>query len=251
MADLYGKLSSEVYGIDKYIGKSYGDVEYYYERLKGIKGKILEPAVGNGRILIPLLEKGLDIEGFDFSDEMLELLHKNCKERGIHTKIYKLDMSNFFIEQKYKAVIVPTGSFLLLHRLEESIHALKCFYEHLEENGKLILDIFLPDNFKEGFVSKRVFDNQQGDTITLEETLVEIDQINQFTVSHNRYEKWREGRLIDSELEKFPLKWYGVNELCLVLEKIGFTDIMISSDYKYNIYPTEASQVITFEAKKS
>lgn len=250
MTSLYGKLSSEIYEIDKYIGKSYGDVEYYYERLKGVSGKVLEPAVGNGRILIPLLEKGVDVEGFDFSDEMLNLFEKNCKERGFHTRISKLDMSNFSIKQKYDAVIVPTGSFLLLHRLEESINALKCFYEHLEENGKLILDIFLPDNFKEGFVSKRVFTNQQGDTITLEETLVEVDQINQFTISHNRYEKWRNGRLIDSELEIFPLKWYGVEEFRLVLDKIGFTDIIISSDYKYNQYPTEASQIITFEAVK-
>lgn len=54
MSCFYGKLSSEVYHIDKYIGKSYGDVEYYDEKLKG---KILEPTVGNGRILIPLLEK--------------------------------------------------------------------------------------------------------------------------------------------------------------------------------------------------
>ena len=55
--------------------------------MKEVKGKILEPAVGNGRILIPLLEKGLDVEGFDFSEDMLALLQKNCKERALHTKL--------------------------------------------------------------------------------------------------------------------------------------------------------------------
>lgn len=250
MNSIYGKLSSEVYEIDKYIGKSFGDIEYYQDRLKGIEGKVLEPAVGNGRILIPLLENGLDIEGIDSSNNMLELFNKNCNERGIHTSCYKQDMSNFTINQKYEAIIVPTGSFLLLHQLEEAISSLKCFYEHLEKNGRLILDIFLPENTKEGFVSKRGFTNPQGDTIMLEETLVKIDQINQFAVYHNRYEKWRQGKLMDSELEIFPLKWYGVEEFRLILEKIGFTSIVISSDYIYNQYPTKASQIITFEATK-
>ncbi|WP_289889746.1 hypothetical protein [Virgibacillus pantothenticus] len=84
----------------------------------------------------------------------------------------------------------------------------------------------------------------------LEETLVKIDQINQFAVYHNRYEKWRQGKLMDSELEIFPLKWYGVEEFRLILEKTGFTSMVISSDYKYNQYPTKTSQIITFEATK-
>jgi len=248
---IYGKLSSEVYGIDKYIGKSYGDVEYYGERLNGVKGKVLEPAVGNGRILIPLLEKGFEIEGFDFSEDMLDLFAKQCKEKGLDSSISKLDMANFSMGRTYQAVIVPTGSFLLLHKLEDSINALNCFYEHLEENGKLILDILLPDRFEIVFVSKRVFTNQQGESITLEETLVEVDQINQYRTFHNRYEKWRDGELISSEHEIFPLKWYGVEEFRLMLEKAGFSDIVISSDYNYQDYPTHVSQIITFEAKKA
>lgn len=95
MANSYGRLSAEVYEIDKKIDQSYSDVEYYYERLKGIQGKILEPAAGNGRILIPLLEKGLDIEGFDFSDYMLDVLKENCQKKGFDPKTYKLDMTNF------------------------------------------------------------------------------------------------------------------------------------------------------------
>ncbi|MFV7789733.1 hypothetical protein ACNO6Z_02635 [Aliarcobacter lanthieri] len=73
MFDFYGKLSSEVYELDKPIGSSFGDVEYYLSRLKDIKGPILEPATGTGRILIPLVEAGLDVSGFDLSNEMLDI----------------------------------------------------------------------------------------------------------------------------------------------------------------------------------
>lgn len=52
MFGYYSKLSLEVYDIDKYIGHSFGDVEFYKDRLKSCTGPILEPGVGTGRLLI-------------------------------------------------------------------------------------------------------------------------------------------------------------------------------------------------------
>ena len=54
----YGPLATEVYDLDKPIGHSFGDVEYYTRLLATISGRILEPATGTGRILILLLEAG-------------------------------------------------------------------------------------------------------------------------------------------------------------------------------------------------
>lgn len=112
------------------------------------------------------------------------------------------------------------------------------------------MDIFLPDNFEKGFVSERVFTNEQNDLISLEEKLIKVDPIKQVITYHNRYEKYREGKLIDSELEIFPLKWYGVEEFRLILEKVGFKDIVISADHRFQEYPQNNSQTITFEAVK-
>lgn len=87
MLGYYNKLSSEVYDIDKYVGLSFGDVEFYRDRLADCQGDILEPGVGTGRILIPLLEAGYHVEGFDVSDEMLELCRRNCEKRGLHPNL--------------------------------------------------------------------------------------------------------------------------------------------------------------------
>ena len=78
--------------------------------------------------------------------------------------------------------------------------------------------------------------------------MVEVDYINQYTISHGRYEKWRDGVLLQTELEHFPLRWYGVEEFRLVLESVGFKDIKISSDYKLGKYPSLSEDMITFEA---
>lgn len=248
MLNYYGRLSSEVYDMDKPIGHSFGDVEFYMNRLESCKGPILEPATGTGRILIPLLEKGLNIHGFDISKDMLKICENNCKKRDLNTKLFEAKMESFSQDTKYEAIIVPTGTFLLLHKRADSIKALQNFYNHLSNGGRLILDIALQTDISIGTVSTRTWECSNGDIITLENKTVEVDYINQYTISHGRYEKWREGVLIQTELEYFPLRWYGVEEFRLILENIGFKDIMISSDYKLGQYPSNSEEIITFEA---
>lgn len=248
MFGYYSKLSSEVYDIDKYIGSSFGDVEFYCEKLASSNGPILEPGVGTGRILIPLLEKGLNAEGFDVSEDMLEICRRNCETRGLDPKLCKDQMESFSFDKKYQAIIIPTGSFLLLHRREDSIKALKNFSYHLAEGGKLILDLSLQTDVSLNKISTRTWVLEDGKMITLETKTVEVDYINQYTISHNRYEKWDNGKLVQTELEQFPLRWYGVEEFKLMLEQLGFQNVVISADYRYGEHPTDASQMITFEA---
>lgn len=248
MLNYYGRLSSEVYDIDKPIGHSFGDVEFYMNRLKNCKGNILEPGTGTGRILIPLLEKGLNVEGFDSSKDMLSICKSNCQKRGLHPKLFEGKMESFSLDIKYDAIIVPTGTFLLLYKREDSLKALRNFYNHLSIGGRLILDISLQTDMEIGIVSTRTWECSNGDIITLENKIVEVDYINQYTISHGRYEKWREGVLLQTELEYFPLRWYGIEEFKLILESIGFKDIMISSDYKLGKYPSNPEEIITFDA---
>ncbi len=248
MYNFYGKLSTEVYDLDKPVGRAYRDLEFYMERLRDCKGKILEPAVGTGRILIPLLQEGWEVHGMDRSSEMLSLCRAHCETRGLTPLLYEEDMVSFSLSHKYEAIIVPTGSFLLIKDRSDSLQALTCFYEHLVPGGRLILDLFLQTELQSSYVSTRTWTNAEGELITLEEKLVEVDYIKQYTVSHLKYEKWRGKKLIQTELEYFPLRWYGVEEFREILQRIGFSEIVISANYQYGAYPTKADQVITFEA---
>lgn len=248
MLGYYNKLSSEVYDMDKNVGRSFGDVEFYSERLASCKGNILEPGVGTGRILIPLLERGLKVDGFDVSEEMLNICRNNCEIRGLNPKLFEGKMESVSLDIEYEAIIVPTGTFLLLHRREDSIKALKNFYNHLSNGGRLIIDTFLQTDLSIDKVSTRTWESKNDGIITLESKVVEVDYINQYTISHNRYEKWSNGELKQTELEQFPLRWYGIEEFKMILEQMGFEDIIISADYKYGEYPTKSSQTITFEA---
>lgn len=248
MLGYYSKLSTEVYGVDKPIGTSFGDVEFYLDRLAGINGRILEPATGTGRMLVPLLENNFEVDGFDSSQDMLEMCRKNCEERGLKPNLFEADMVTFSLNMEYEAIVIPAGTFLLMHERDASLRALKNFHTHLKDGGKLVVDLYLPTENTVGHSTLRSWELENGEVITLETTTNEIDHINQYSVAHNRYERWKCGKLLDTELERFAMRWYGVEEFRTILQNHGFRDIVISADYEYGRYPEHLHQSITFEA---
>lgn len=248
----YQSLSAEVYQLDKAVGVSFGDVEYYAQRLQGVTGKIIEPAVGTGRILIPLLKQGFDVVGFDPSESMLDICRQNLREhQQAAERVFAENLENWSAIEQYAAIILPTGSFLLLDDEIKAIKALENCYTALQRGGRLIFDVFFQHNFKVGEHLVRTFHTAANEMISLNITASEIDYVNQVTTSHHRYDKWNaQGQCIQSEFEVFKLKWFGLSELQRILQQIGFSQITSSSDYQYLKAPHNQSEIISFEAVK-
>jgi ubiquinone/menaquinone biosynthesis C-methylase UbiE len=245
----YGKLATDVYDITRPIGHSFGDVEFYLKRLKSCTGRVLEPAVGTGRVMIPLMEAGLQMEGLDNSHEMVAICRARCAERGLQPVLYEGDMGSLSLPERYEAIIIPAGSFLLIERREESLGSLKRFREHLVPGGRLILDLELQTDFSVGTVSTGTVETPRGETITVESKVVEVNFLEQYSVSHMRYEKWRDGELLQTEMQRFPLRWYGLEEFELILKSLGFSEVVVSADYEYGKRPTRADQTFAYEAR--
>ena len=91
----------------------------------------------------------------------------------------------------------------------------------------------------------------RGETITMESNVVEVNFLEQYFVSHLRYEKWRDGELLQTEMQRFPLRWYGLEEFELVLKSLGFSEVVVSADYEYGKRPSRADQTFTFEARRA
>jgi len=137
----YGRLCSLVYQLDKPIGTSFGDVEFYRTLLAEVSGEILEPAVGTGRILIPLLQSGLRVRGYDTSDHMLTICRDNCAAHGLDPVLFEADMVAFREPAVFDAVIIPAGSFALVTGRERALQALRNIRESLAPGGRLIVDV--------------------------------------------------------------------------------------------------------------
>lgn len=242
----YGRLSTEVYNLDKPIGHSYGEVEFYRDQLKSCGGRVLEPAVGSGRILIPLMQAGHVVDGTDTSPTMLEVCRSNCEARGIDAVLIEADMSTYVNENAYEAVIVPTGSLMLLDGLEATHHALVSFRRCLKPGGKLIVDIAAPELIAEigSLRSWRVED----DLWTLTTDHLESDAAKNQTTRWLRYEQWHGGALMASELQLFRLQWWSVSEFSHVLREAGFANVEVHADYEIGKSPGPESDIWTFTA---
>lgn len=251
MYNSYGELCTEVYEISKPVGNRYQDVDYYAERLQQkSKQEILEVACGSGRVLIPLLQKGFKIEGIDYSKVMLDSCSKTCEKLGVQAVLFEKNMDDFKLNRTYEAIIIPGGSIQLIEWRKDLISALKCYYDHLKKEGMLMIDLLLPKDFTPHVSKTRLWENSKNEAITLEEKRVELDLINQRTVSLLKYEKWKNGELLQTELQRLAMSWYGLYEFQLLLESVGFVDVTVSADYKYKSIPKHAGSIITYEAKK-
>ena len=136
-----------------------GDTKFYLQEAKKARGPVLEAACGTGRIMLPLLEAGVDIDGFDITPKMISVLKKKAKAKGLKPNVWVADMRSFRSKRKYGLIIVPYRSFLHIRTTEDQIKTLKNFKRHLKKGGRLVMNFFYPDfNFmakNDGKTSKK------------------------------------------------------------------------------------------------
>lgn len=134
---------AEVYDI--MYGNYRDDIDFYRKEAKRSQGKVLEVGCGTGRIYLELLKEGIDVEGIDISEKMLEQLKEKAAAMSLSPKVSVADMRNFDLGKKFALIIVPFRSFLYNITTEEQLSALRSFHRHLEPGGRLILNFFYPD----------------------------------------------------------------------------------------------------------
>ncbi|MDA0791675.1 MAG: class I SAM-dependent methyltransferase [Proteobacteria bacterium] len=117
---------------------------FYASHLAGCTGPVLECACGTGLIMLPLIDGGLDVFGFDVSTQMLEALAKKAPEAGFRTT--KQSMESFRYDHQFDAVIIPSNSFSMLPDREAQLDTLKNVAAHLNPGGRLLMDIRLADS---------------------------------------------------------------------------------------------------------
>ena len=247
----YGELSARVYDLDKPPGKSlHGDIEFFTEKLADVEGEILEPAVGTGRMLIPLLRKGLRVTGYDTSEHMLKVCRANLEAAGCDAELFVADMAAHRDPGRYDAVLVPTGSIIVLPDRESVLSALRNMRESLRPGGRLYIDVPPLRNFAEKGGLRHWWDGDR-ELLTLQVMDIDTDHVKQQVVRWLRYELWRDGRLVDTQLQLGHLLWFGVPEFEQLLLEAGFDEVTAFGDYREGAPPAPDAGIWNFEATRA
>jgi len=249
-ANRYGSIAAEIYDIDKPFG-ALPDTAFHLERLTGVAGPILEPACGSGRTLVPLLEAGLDVAGFDLSAEMLDRCKARCAERGHAPDLRLQRFEDFAYESAFAAIIVPAGSFTLIDDFAVAMDVLRRFHANLAAGGLLVLDIQPLSSLAASGEDRRSWTAENGDLLTVEGNRQATDWLAQTASYRIRYERWRDGALIESQLEPMAQRFWGREEFAMALGVAGFGDIRVIGGYDRRRAPRRNDRVLTFEATRA
>jgi SAM-dependent methyltransferase len=126
-------LSSLAYGLD-----------FYLPLAREADGPVLDVACGTGRILLPCLQAGVDIEGLDLFEPMLQRLRAKAAALGLTPRLHQADMSDFSLPRRFALVMIPFNAFIHNMTQEAQIRCLQLCREHLLPGGTLAFDTFFP-----------------------------------------------------------------------------------------------------------
>src|SRR5438034_8488026 len=83
------------YGIDFYVGLA-----------REAKGPVLDIACGTGRILLPCMQAGADVDGLDLYEGMLTTLRQKAASLQLAPNLYRADMSGFRLPRRYALIMI-------------------------------------------------------------------------------------------------------------------------------------------------
>jgi SAM-dependent methyltransferase len=245
----YGDIAAEIYDLDKPYG-ALPDTAFYLARFEGFAGRILEPACGSGRTLVPLLRAGCAVSGFDPSPEMLTRCRARCAAEGFAPDLSDQTFETFGYSSRFDAVVAPVGSFTLIDAFERSMAVLRRFRDHLAPGGLLVLDIQPLLFLANASDDQRQWSAENGELLTLHGRRVSTDWMAQRAESLLRYERWRDGRLIETQLERMAQRFWGLEEFALALAAAGFGSIGVTGGYDRTRAAKPGDRVLTFEARR-
>jgi len=208
------------------------DIPFYLSLARQAGGPVLEIACGTGRVMIPILEAGVEIHGLDLDPHMLAELRRKAAARGLEARTYQGDMRDFTMPGRYRLVIVPFRAFLHMESSDDQIRALLCMREHLEPGGLLALNVFYPAfetlRDKDGvrWRSIEVTDPESGRPIEVYD-VSRYDRVRQqLTVARDVIQRKEPGSETVTRLG-FSLRWIYRFEMELLLRAAGFARVEI------------------------
>ncbi|MBN2610973.1 MAG: class I SAM-dependent methyltransferase [Bacteroidales bacterium] len=211
------------------------DSDFFLNTIREAKGPVLEIGVGTGRFFASALQKGADIYGIDISKSMVEVLKKKLNPE-YHSRVTVGDACYMKLKKKFNLIIAPFRVFSHVTTVEEQLVFLNNVWGHLNEGGKFIFDLFVPDP---GLLHKGVdnvvdFEGEYEPGKKLRRISSSVpDIVNQLLDVTMRFE-WQENDQWNTESWSFKMRFYFRYELEHLIRLSKLKLLNIYGDYAMN-----------------
>ena len=217
------------------------DIAFFGGVIERCGQPVLDAGCGTGRLLLPFVRSGLDVDGSDVSQDMLDWCARRAETEGLSVNLYHQAMHQLDLPRKYRTV-VACGAFGLGGDRSTDIEGLRRIRAHLEPEGMLILDHHVAKTnlaTDEGAVLARPLpwpehgDRRPVDDRTVFELrtrLVESKTSPRSVVREISVRQFDDGIEVAHETNSIVICLYSASELQELLVEAGFRDVRVEDE---------------------
>jgi SAM-dependent methyltransferase len=218
-------------------------------------GRALEVGSGSGRLMLPLLERGFEIEGLELSEDMLHLCRNRAAAHKLRPALHHGDMSAWQSDSPFQSLLAPAFT---LHLAADPAATLRHWHQLLEPGGALYLTLFIPFAELLGELPENQWYRDHAAKLAdgrkaWMETRHQIDIPNRLLHREHRYHLSGRGRRTHQSRQ--TLRWFHPAEIAPLLEKAGFHPATPFTDFDpsqalTDLGSTDFDGILTFHARR-
>jgi SAM-dependent methyltransferase len=202
---------------------------------------------GSGRLLLPWLRAGFDVDGCDVSADMIAHCRAQADAEGLDATLWVQPLHELEPPRLYRTVVV-CGAFGLGTTRAQDEEAIRRLYAALEPGGTLLLDNEVPYSSARRWLrwtaeGRAELPRPWGDEpdrrpaangceYALWSRMLEVDPLDQSIRIEMRIEKRRDGALVAEEERPLTMRMWFRDELVLMLRTAGFADVTVRGGYR-------------------
>lgn len=243
--DIYAKYYDNFKSCDNYeiFLKYYLDIA---EKFNFNGNKVLDLGCGTGNSMLPLLKRGFNVEGIDYSLEMLNIAKQKLKK--YNPNLYNYDISEFNIEKSFDLIISVDDVINHLTTIENIDNCFRNVNKALVSSGLFIFDVNTLNTFESFFNGKTVIESND-DIFIFDSVFNDKNAIANITT----FSKVEDSDLYNKIRYIVNERYFSYEDISSMLMKNGFKLLGVFglSNRKLNLEPSERKDIkFIYAAKK-
>jgi hypothetical protein len=246
----YRNLHAEWYELGSAAEGRSPEIDFLARKIAELGEPALELGSGTGKILIPLLEQGLDVTGIDTSRDMTARCLAACSTRNLKPVIHEQSMVELDLPRRFRVIFLDSGGLGLFTEDADIQTTFARVMAHLEPGGHFLYDFQLvPPPYEDDDRWTGDWICAPDDTVLAWRTRKRHDPVTHVWRWLFIIEKFVAGRLVDTEADERSGRTFTLEEALRFAEAAGFDEIR-ATDWLTENPPREGSKLISVQCRK-
>ena len=226
------------------------EIEFWAQSIEESGGPALELGSGTGRVLVPLLERGLEVVGIDTSPAMTARCIAACEAKGLKPEIHAQSMLEFDLPREFGLIFLDSGGLGLVISDQDIETLFERVMSHLRPGGLFIYEFQpVPDK-------QRNDTRWDGDWVRGPDGVVMTLRVRRtYDASSNVWEqvyileRFVDGQLLKTEANERTGRFFSVDEAVHYAKAAGFEEVG-ATNWLTADPPDKDAKVITVRCRK-